>query len=59
MGALRQNVKALLDGELEPIQRNGANQHTSGVRITKPSKDDAEYAIRRLKRDSPQLAGQG
>ena len=52
--------KALKD-VLPPLNVNGTNQHSnSGVGITNPSDktNDAEYVIRRLKRDNPALAQQ-
>lgn len=43
----------------EPLATHGTNQHGRGLRITKSStetKDDAEYALSRLRRDRPELA---
>ncbi len=35
---------------------HGTNQHTSAVGNTKSTENDASYALRRLKRDAPELA---
>lgn len=47
---LRQQVKDLLTDEKPAL---GNNQHTPGFGNTKPTQDDATYALRRLKRDAP------
>lgn len=55
--ALLAQVRSELGGELA---ENGTNQHSAGVRDTKPieRKDDATYVTARLRRDHPALAEQ-
>lgn len=57
MDVLRQNVKGLLEGELEPVNYVGrpSKDNLRNTKI-KSDSDDVEYAIRRLKRDAPELA---
>ncbi len=50
MAWLRREVTNQLNG---PQPELGFNQYSGGFGITKPSENDADYVIRRLKRDDP------
>jgi hypothetical protein len=58
MTLLRENVGRLLNEELPILAKHGEIGNGRRVRTTNStqSKDDSEYAIRRLKRDNPALA---
>ncbi len=57
MASLRGAVKLMLDGELPMLPKHGeiGNGRLRNTK-SKSDTDDAEYALRRLKRDNPELA---